>query len=213
MAEIIKQSGLLVSRVSYNGYYDSFPRNRRRFDSAHPLKYMENTNKIHFIFTGGTIDSHWDGKLDTSIVNSKSVIPDYFATLIIYSDISSETICMKDSRQLTIDDMEKIKNSVENSPTNKIIITHGTYTMPDTAKYLKAHLVRKDRTIIFTGSMIPLKGFESSDAPFNLGYAIAKVEELPPGIYLCMNGKVFNPDEVVKNLSEGKFFSVFDKKQ
>ena len=63
--------------------------------------------------------------------------------------------------------------------------------------------------IIFTGSMIPLLGFYPTDAPFNLGFAISKVQELKSGVYLCMNGETFTPAEVAKNLGEGKFYSVF----
>ncbi len=166
-----------------------------------------------FILMGGTIDSHWEGKLDTAVVNEHSKVPDYFRDLILYAHVEFKEICMKDSRQLTPGDLETLLATVESAPNKKIIITHGTYTMPDSAKYLQAQLKRKDQTIVFTGSMVPLTGFQSSDAPFNLGYAVAKVDELPPGVYLCMNGRVFNPDEVAKSLSEGKFFSVFDKKQ
>lgn len=77
---------------------------------------------------------------------------------------------MKDSRQLGENDRKEILKAIEESPSNKIIITHGTYTMPDTARYLKANLKRNDQTIILTGSMIPIKGFSPSDGTFNLGY-------------------------------------------
>lgn len=170
-------------------------------------------NAIQILFMGGTIDSRWEGKLDTAVVREESVIPEYLDTLILYARFEYKKICMKDSRHLTQQDIDTLVEAVESSESKRIIITHGTYTMPDTAKYLKANLKRNDQTIIFTGSMIPLRGFESSDAPFNLGFAIAKVEDLSPGIYLAMNGRVFSPDEVVKNLFEGKFFSVFEKKQ
>lgn len=166
-----------------------------------------------FLLMGGTIDSHWEGKLDTAVVNKDSVLPEYFQSLILYAKVKFKEVVMKDSRQLTPRDLEIMCQDVEEAKQKKIIITHGTYTMPDSAKYLKAHLKRNDQAIIFTGSMVPLQGFLSSDAAFNLGYAVAKVEELKPGIYLCMNGRTFNPEEVAKNLSEGKFFSVFDKKQ
>jgi len=164
---------------------------------------------------GGTIDSHWEGKLDTAVTNERSVIPRFFQSLILYADVNFKEISMKDSRQLTPHDLTVLSEVVESAKEKKIIITHGTYTMPDTAKYLKAHLKRNDQTIILTGSMVPLDGFQSSssDAGFNLGYAIAKVEDLPVGVYLCMNGRTFAPDEVAKSLSEGKFFSVFDKQQ
>ena len=83
--------------------------------------------------------------------------------------------------------------------------------MPDSSRFLVANLKRKDQVIILTGSMIPFIGFSPSDAPFNLGYALASVKTLNPGIYVCMNGQIFNPNEVVKNISEGRFVSVFNK--
>ncbi|MBI4253254.1 asparaginase [Candidatus Uhrbacteria bacterium] len=172
---------------------------------------------IHIIITGGTIDAVWDGKKDTAVIGeglaTASSLPDYFSRLILYADVQFTEVYMKDSRSLTSTDIEHIVKEVEDSSSTRILITHGTYTMPDTAKYLKAHLKRHDQTIILTGSMVPLRGFsgEYSDAAFNLGYAIAKVEDLGPGIYLAMNGRVFTPDEVVKNLAEGKFYSVFDR--
>lgn len=175
---------------------------------------MSETNqKIHFFLTGGTIDSHWDGKLDTAVISEQTAVPDYFKTLILYAEVEMTVVCIKDSRNLNRDDLEKLLAGIEASPNTKIIITHGTYTMPDTAKFLKANLKRKDQTIILTGSMVPLEGFIPSDAPFNLGYALAKVDDLAPGVYLCMNGRTFTPDEVAKNLAEGKFYSVFEKKQ
>lgn len=120
---------------------------------------------------------------------------------------------MKDSRAMNQHDMENILKVIQNSPHKKIIITHGTYAMPDTAKYLKSGLKRNDQTIVFTGSLIPLIGFAPSDAPFNLGYSVAKVQELKPGIYVCMNGRIFSPEEVVKLLYEGRFISIFSKKR
>ncbi len=169
--------------------------------------------KILIIITGGTIDSRWDGKLDTAVVREHSLLPEYFKNLILYAEVEFQEICMKDSRQLNPRDLRKVWEAVEKSPYTRIIITHGTYTMSDTAKYLEARLTRKDQIIVFTGSMVPLFGFEPSDAAFNLGYALAKVEEFKAGIYLCMNGRTFSPGEVAKSLSEGKFFSVFDKEQ
>jgi L-asparaginase len=81
--------------------------------------------------------------------------------------------------------------------------------MPDTARYLEANLKGNKRTIILTGSMVPLTGFAPSDAPFSLGFAIAKSQELPAGIYVCMNARVFKANEVQKIVSEGRFSSIF----
>jgi L-asparaginase len=169
--------------------------------------------KVLFLFTGGTIDSAWDGKMDTAVVAKHSNIPAYIKSLILYLEADFKEICMKDSRTLSPADLKNLVSAIEKAKHQHIIITHGTYTMPDTAKFLAANLKRKNKTIILTGSMVPLAGFNFSDAPFNLGYAVAEVRKLPAGIYLCMNGRTFNPDEVAKNLGQGKFYSVFDKQQ
>lgn len=118
---------------------------------------------------------------------------------------------MKDSRQLTKDDRKEILKRIEETPYKKIIITHGTYTMPDTARLLKANLKRNDQTIVLTGSMIPIKGFSPSDGTFNLGYSLAQAQKLEPGIYVCMNGKTFSPEEVMKTISEGRFSSIYNQ--
>ncbi len=170
-------------------------------------------NKIQVLLTGGTIDSHWEGKVDTTVVNDHSDLPKYFKQLFLYVDLEFKEICMKDSRKLTEEDIDNILAVIEQSPYSKIIITHGTYTMPDTGRIIKANLKRKDQAIVLTGAMAPLRGFDGSDAAFNLGYAIAKVQQLESGVYICMNGRTFTSEEVAKNLSEGKYFSVFKEKQ
>ncbi len=170
---------------------------------------MTKKSTIHFIITGGTIDSFYDGTKDTVMPLSHSSIPNFIKSLNLYEEVEFTEICMKDSRALTEKDVQKVLRVVEKSPHAKIIISHGTYTMPDTARFLKAKLKRKDQTIILTGSMIPLIGFSPSDAPFNLGYSLAKVQELGPGTYVVMNGRVFSPEEVAKLLNKGRFISIF----
>ncbi len=176
-----------------------------------------NKNLIHFIVTGGTIDSVWNGAQDTVVVSEHSVLPEYFgelgSNLKFYEELKFTEICMKDSRAISDEDRQNVLKAIEQSEATKIIITHGTYTMPDTAKYLKENLKRKDQTIVLTGSMVPIKGFDFSDGPFNLGYAVAQVQKLQSGVYVCMNARVFTPDEVAKNIDEGKFYSVFREEQ
>lgn len=116
---------------------------------------------------------------------------------------------MKDSRDLTRTDLKEILGAIENSKSKRIMITIGTYTMPDTARYLKENLKRDDQTIVLTASMIPIVGFSPSDGPFNLGYTLAKLQDLQSGVYVCMNGRVFSPNEVIKTISEGRFSSIF----
>jgi len=170
------------------------------------------SSPIHFIITGGTLDSHYDGIKDTVVPNEKSLLPSYIKSLKLYQKYKFTEICMKDSRELTQADQKKVLNTIERSKNKNIIITHGTYTMSDTARYLKAHLKRKDQIIILTGAMIPMFSFTNSDGPFNLGYSIASFENLEKGIYICMNGSIFKPEEVLKTLYKGRFSSIFGEK-
>ena len=110
---------------------------------------------------------------------------------------------------MEVEDLKKILEEIEKSESSHFIITHGTYTMPDSARFLQAHLKNSKNTIIFTGSMTPMAEFTMSDGGFNLGYAVAKLEALDAGIYVAMNGCVFTPEEVVKIISEGRFTSLF----
>lgn len=164
-------------------------------------------SKIHVILTGGRIDSVWNGQVDEIVISQHSVIPDFFKSIALHLDFEFTEICMKDSRALTPEDRGKIRQTIDESPSSKILITHGTHTLPDTIQHLKENLQKKDKTIVFTGSATPLKDFALSDAGFNLGYAIAKVQELPAGIYLCIGGKTITNEEMQKQLDEGKFYT------
>lgn len=129
----------------------------------------------------------------------------------LYCDVKFTIVCMKDSRDLKPEDLKKILKTIEESSNKKIIVTHGTYTMPDTARFLKANLKKNDKTVVLTASAIPIYGFSPSDGPFSLGYAIAKAEELKAGVYVAINGKVFSPEEIIKVMSEARFVSIFNK--
>lgn len=170
-----------------------------------------NQKPIHVVITGGTIDSHYDGTKDTIVPNKESILPDYLKILRLYTKVTFDKVCMKDSRSLSQGDRIKILNSINKSSARNILITHGTYTMPDTARFIASRLKNNQKTIILTGSMIPLVGFSPSDAGFNLGFAFGQFDSLAPGIYVSMNGKIFTPDEVVKLLSQGRFSSILNK--
>lgn len=170
-----------------------------------------NEGKILFLLMGGTIDSTWDGKLDTAVTAKESKIPGYLSNLIIYPQYEFVTVCMKDSRQIAQEDLDALLSHIEKTQAKRIIVTHGTYTMPDTARFIETNMTKSDKVIVFTGSYIPLDGFYPTDAPFNLGFATAKVQNLTPGVYICINGETFVPSEVIKSLSEGKFKSIFKK--
>jgi L-asparaginase len=175
------------------------------FSLLHTMK-----NTILFLLTGGTIDSFYDGTKDTVIPHEDSILPQYIKNLKLYDQTNFFQICMKDSREINTEDRENILQMIEKTSSHQIIITHGTYTMPDTAKYLKANLQRSDQSIIVTGAMIPNEMIHS-DGPFNLGYSLAQVKQLPPGVYICMNGKTFTADEAAKDIAQGRFVSLFSQ--
>lgn len=172
---------------------------------------MIKDNKILFILTGRTIDSYYDGTKDTAVPNEHSVVPKYIRSLKLYEEIEFTEICMKDSREINESDRKKIVEILSENNYKRIIITHGTYTMPDTARFLSANLKDNNKVIIFVASMIPLAGFTETDAGFNLGYAVAKSQDLKEGVYVCMNGRIFAPEEVVKIIAEGRFGSIYTK--
>ena len=170
------------------------------------------TNSIHFIHTGGTIDSYYDMARDCVIPFPHSILPNYLGGLKIPRPMVFTEVCMKDSRDLTLDDMQRVCEVIENAQEQLFIITHGAYCIPDTARYLLTNLDPKGRTIVFTGALVPLEFGARSDAAFNLGYCLAAIDHLPSGIHVCMNGALYDPSEIAHLIGEGRFVSVFSKR-
>ena len=174
--------------------------------------------QIAVLLTGGTIDSYYNGMVDTVVPFDESVIPKFMCSLKSYLTLGFQRICMKDSRELTDEDRGAMLEAIKKTNSENIIIAHGTYTMPETARYLAKKIFvdrdrdNNDKKIILVGSLIPLVGFAETDAGFNLGFACAKFSVLEPGVYIAMNGKIFNADEAEKNIKEGKFTSIFSGK-
>ena len=164
-------------------------------------------DQIHFIITGGTIDSYYDGTKDTAVPNKESVIPQFIQNLKLPADHHFTTICMKDSRAITDEDRDIMAQAIAESTATKFIITHGTYTMPDTARYLKEHVRGGGQTIVLTGAFVPLTDVIRSDGGFNIGFAMAQLQHLKPGVYVVMNGQVLEADEAVKLVTKGRFDS------
>ena len=107
-----------------------------------------------------------------------------------------QTVCMKDSLEMTDIEREKIFVACKESSEQQIVITHGTDTMPETAKYLGARI--HDKAIVLLGAITPYNQ-PSSDSMFNLGSALTAVGILPVGVYIAMNGRIFLWDNVQKN--------------
>lgn len=163
---------------------------------------------IHFIITGGTIDSYYDGTKDTAVPNQESIIPGFIKNLKLPVEHQFTTVCMKDSRAITDEDRAEMAKVIQENSSQKFIITHGTYTMPDTARYLKAHVQGGGKTVVLTGAFIPLTDVIRSDGAFNIGFAMAQLQYLKPGIYVAMNGKVLDAEKATKIVSEGRFDNI-----
>lgn len=157
--------------------------------------------KIRIIVTGGTFDKEYND-LNGKLFFKNSHVQNILELGRSRLDLNIRTLMMIDSCDMTDEDRNIIAKNCEKASEKKIIITHGTDTMVETAKVLANSI--KDKPIILTGAMIPYT-FGSSDGLFNLGSAIAFVQTLPAGIYIAMNGKFFNWDNVRKNKRIGEF--------
>ena len=156
---------------------------------------------IRIFITGGTFDKEYnelngqlyfkDTHLHELLDMGRNLVP-----------VEIRTLMMVDSLQMTDEDRGLIAHQCNQCEENKIVITHGTDTMVETAKSLAQKV--KEKTIVLTGAMIPIK-FGSSDGLFNLGSALAFAQSLPPGVYVAMNGRYFHCDNVRKNKQTGVF--------
>jgi len=156
---------------------------------------------IRVFITGGTFDKEYN-ELDGKLFFQDTHLPEMLKLGRCNLDVELRTLMMIDSLEMGVDERELIVFQCNRSDENKIVITHGTDTMTETAKVLAEKV--KDKTVVLTGAMIPYK-FGSSDGLFNLGSALAFVQTLPHGIYIAMNGKIFNWDNVRKNKQTGQF--------
>jgi L-asparaginase len=156
---------------------------------------------IRLLITGGTFDKEYDmihGKLyftdshvDEILLRGRNTTP-----------VTTRTLMMVDSLEMTDEDRELILSQCQKCDEDKIIITHGTDTMVETALLIQQAKINK--TIVLTGAMIPYT-FGSSDGLYNMGSAMAFVQTLPIGVYIAMNGRCFLADNVQKNRKTGYF--------
>lgn len=158
--------------------------------------------KIKIFITGGTFDKEYN-EITGKLFFKDTHLPEMLKLGRCKLDTDVSTIMMIDSLDMTDNDRQIILENCKKTPESKIVITHGTDTMVETAKVLANGGV-KDKTIVLTGAMIPYK-FDNSDGLFNLGTALAFVQILPPGVYIVMNGKYFSWNNVKKNNKIGEF--------
>ena len=156
---------------------------------------------IRLFVTGGTFDKEYD-EINGRLFFEDTHVPAMLEMGRCRLDVHVRTLMMIDSLEMSDTDRELIARNCADAPEDHIVVTHGTDTLVETARVLAAKA--KGKTIVLTGAMIPF-AFGSSDGLFNLGGALTAVQVLPPGVYVTMNGRVFEWDKVRKNRSTGYF--------
>jgi L-asparaginase len=157
-------------------------------------------SKLLIITTGGTIDKiYFDDKSDYQV--GEPQISQILHAMHVAFDFEVTALMRKDSLHITDDDRKLIRAAVAASDAPQVLITHGTDSMVNTALELRG---LDGKTIVLTGALNPAR-FRDSDAIFNIGCAVGAVQCLPPGVYIVMNGRVWNPEHVRKNLQENRF--------
>jgi L-asparaginase len=152
------------------------------------------------VTTGGTIDKvYFDAKSDYEV--GESVVGELLEQARVRCPFEVLSPLRKDSLELTDTDRTLIQKTISARPEQRVVVTHGTDTMTSTAAVLSS---LKDRTIVMTGSLAPAR-FSESDAIFNVGMAFAAAQTLAPGVYIAMNGEVFNWREVRKDRAQNAF--------
>ncbi len=159
--------------------------------------------KIKIYTTGGTIDKiYFDQKSEFQV--GEPQIQELLREANITFDFEVESLMRKDSLDMNEADRALIAERIRHDPSERILLTHGTDTMLETARAL---LGIEGKTIVLVGSMQPAR-LRHSDAIFNIGYAVATAQMMPPGIYVAMNGQVFDPLHARKNVACHRFESI-----
>jgi L-asparaginase len=159
--------------------------------------------KIKFFAVGGTIDKVYFDQKSIYKVGDPGVY-DILSEANVTFDYECESILQKDSLDMTEKDRQMVFEKIKADEHRYIVVTHGTDTMVETARVLQQI---PDKVIVLTGSMQPAR-FKASDAEFNIGVAVAAVQIMPDGVYIAMNGRIFDPDKVVKNWEQNRFEEV-----
>jgi L-asparaginase len=159
---------------------------------------------IRIFVTGGTFDKEYN-ELNGDLYFKDTHLHEMLRLGRSKLNLEITTLMMIDSLDMREEDRIKIAEACNQSGEERILITHGTDTMPETAMVLSNQV--KNKTIVLTGAMVPYK-FGSSDGLFNLGSALAFVQALPHGVYVAMNGKIFEANNVKKNKATGEFETI-----
>ena len=157
---------------------------------------------IQILITGGTFDKSYN-HISGDLFFEKTHIPEMLERSKCRLNVDVKTLMMIDSIEMTKKDIEKIIEECKKTKSSRIVITHGTDTMVNTAEKIAEKI--KNKTIVLTGAMIPYAFGSSSDGFFNLGSALSFVQTLENGVYIAINGQYFDFDKVEKNKLKGYF--------
>ena len=158
---------------------------------------------LSVVTTGGTIDKiYFDDKSAYEIGDPQ--IGKILEALGVAFTFDVLPALRKDSLHLDESDRDLLRRLIEAQPHRHVLATHGTDTMVETAAVLASI---KDKVIVLTGALNPAR-FQGSDAVFNIGCAVGAVQSLPDGVYIAMNGRIWNPAHVRKNRDANRFEAV-----
>lgn len=161
---------------------------------------------VHVLTTGGTIDKvYFDAKSEFQV--GEPQVTDLFREAGVAFAYSVEVLFQKDSLDMTDADRRLVAERVRAAEHGRLLVTHGTDTMAETARAVADALAEAgdaSKTVVFLGSLTPAR-FKASDAEFNVGFAAAAVQTLPPGVYVAMNGRVFDAYHVRKDRERNRF--------
>lgn len=160
---------------------------------------------VRVIATGGTIDEDYSDSVTGKSLFTETHVPEMLVEAGVTDDLIFEVLMLKDSSDITEEDRKQMLARCLSSPEKRIVITHGTDTMVETAIMLGKNI--QNKTIVLVGSFIPFIRV-GSDAVPNLKFAVEKVKQLPSGVYVTMNGKVFPWNNVKKNKKKLAFESL-----
>jgi L-asparaginase len=170
-------------------------------------KHSFDQDEIHIFTTGGTIEGLEYDSPDDRVTQVAISLEEFLKTAKVSFKYSITPVFSKDSRFITDQDRTQLANKIRASGHSKILITHGTLTMVETARFLGQ--LKLDKTIVLVGAFT-LGTKTETDAPFNLGFSLAALQFLEHGVFIAMNGKLFNWDKVIKNTNTNNFESLPD---
>ncbi len=167
--------------------------------------------QIKLLLTGGTIDKSYN-EANGELYFTESHIEEMLTLGRNRSEVDIQPVLFKDSLEMNDDDRQLVLNACQNTTEENILITHGTDTMVETANVLAKAFAKtgQEKTVVLLGAMVPFV-FKHSDALFNLGFALAALQTLPKGVYIAMNGQIFEWDNVRKNRELGVFERISNK--